>query len=142
MIWGSLIILSLIHLYLCDFTLVGMIKFKDGDLPERVPDNSWLTVKVEDTSIMDVASVSLGSTTVPVQNYTKSNDGIKFRVENIKYAKVPEISVSAVLNMGWKPNGDKWLQKGDYLSDITHRLDDIEDKSTVTKDVEVRKYGD
>ena len=100
MIWfGLLMVLSLLDFSQSKFTLVGKVIFKENELPDSFPDNSWLTVKVEDTSLMDAPSVSLGHILVPIRNYTRAHGGIKFKLDNIEFVRAPQISVSPIRMM-------------------------------------------
>ena len=103
-----------------EITLTGKVKF-DGSSPDSIPPGSHLTVKFEDVSLMDAPSKIIGKAEVDVSNYKKGDDltyTIKCKKQNLPHGN----SVSAVLNMGWEPDGDHWIQKGDYLTDTTHRV--------------------
>jgi len=56
----------------------GKIKFETA--PSSIPDGSLLKVKFEDTSLMDCASINLG-THIQVINGYKAGDALEFQIE-------------------------------------------------------------
>lgn len=107
---------------------------------------SYLTVKFEDTGMMDVASIVLGKQEQKLTerinvgpgaeplNYTIVCD----KPENPHYS---QYSVSAVLNVGWKASGDEWLRKGDFMTDTIHTVDVTEESDQVVADIEMVHYN-
>ena len=52
------------------------------------------------------------------------------------------LQISATLNIGWKPTGDEWIRRKDYLNDTSHHLE-IFDKNIkqYQKDIEIKFYN-
>ena len=48
--------------------------------------------------------------------------------------------MSAVLNVGWKPSGDEWIRKGDWLNDTHHSVDISPQIKEYNCDITVVKY--
>ena len=49
--------------------------------------------------------------------------------------------LGAVLNFGWKSASKKWLRKGDFCYDSSHRIKAIpEDGGVVELDIKVKQY--
>ena len=55
------------------FQVSGKIIFTDGK-PSLLPANTWLTVKVEDTSLQDVSAKLLGQHQCEIKNYDFRQD--------------------------------------------------------------------
>lgn len=72
MIIGVLILISVIH-HVEMFQVSGKIIFSDGN-PSTLPANTWLTVKVLDTSLADAAATLLGEHQCEIKNYDPSQD--------------------------------------------------------------------
>ena len=82
----------------CNYIIKGKIIF-EGEPPKELPKGSTLTVKVEDTSLMDAPSKVLNKTETTIAEY-KKEDGLTYSVI-IDHAaipnginSVPDISVS------------------------------------------------
>ena len=94
-------------------------------------EESFLTVKLEDTSVMDGSAVLLGKDEHMVPARTKLGP----RAEGLNYTIVfekpeslgPMYSVSAVLNVGRKANEQEWIRHGDYHTDTIHVVDLTQD---------------
>lgn len=120
--------------------ITGEVKFRGNFAPDAIPPNSHLTVNFQDVSRMDAPSVKLGETEVDVTNYRKG----EALLYSIKYPMpspiAPDYSVSAVLNLGWEPDGDSWIRKGDYLTDTHHHVPIADGVNFYQVDVELVKY--
>lgn len=79
------------------FDVVGSIKFAGG-APDTLKPGSWLTVKVEDTTIMDASSILLGETQYQIKGYNK-NKPLTYKITGAKKPsrKSPEVSVRVCL---------------------------------------------
>lgn len=106
---------------------------------------SHLTVKFEDTSMMDAPSVVLGKQEQALPERTKVGRG----AEPLNYTIVCDkpknlgpsfYSISAVLNVGWRPSDEEWLRKGDFFNDATHNVDITEDSDHFVQDIEMVLY--
>ena len=82
----------------CDYIVKGKIIF-EGEAPRKFPKGTKLTVKVEDTSMMDAPSKILNSTETIITGY-KKEEGLTYSV-TIDHAvipnginSIPDISVS------------------------------------------------
>ena len=95
--------------------ITGEISFK-GKAPKRFRSKSRLIVEFRDVTRQDAPSVLLGKTLVDLSVYRKKKT-LRY-VINCKRPKLTygSYSVSAVLNVGWKSTGRKWIRKGDYLT--------------------------
>ncbi|XP_074645202.1 uncharacterized protein LOC141901685 [Tubulanus polymorphus] len=99
----------------------GQIKFAGGE-PESFPSGSFMTVKCEDTSLMDVAAVLLKHCTIDVSDYKKGKP-LTYEMQVDPPADPrPEITMSCVINVGWKAQGHEWIRRGDYLNDTSHPI--------------------
>lgn len=106
---------------------------------------SYLTVKFEDTGMMDVASIVLGKQEQKLTERTNVGPGavpLNYTIVCDKPEKLySEYSVSAVLNVGWKASGDEWLRKGDFMTDTIHTVDVTEESDHVVADIELVHYN-
>lgn len=120
--------------------ITGEVKFSGNSAPESIPPNSHLIVKFEDVSLMDAPSVRLGETQVDVTNY-KKGEALMYSIKcPMPSVIAPDYSVSAVLNIGWEPDADSWIRKGDYLTDTRHPVHLVEGVNVYKVDVELVKY--
>lgn len=121
--------------------ITGEVKFSSGSAPDALPANSYLIVKFEDVSLMDAPSVRLGDSVVDVTNIYKKGEALMYSIKCPKPSPIHvDYSVSAVLNVGWKADGDSWIRKGDYLNDTMHPVQIEEGKDFYEVDVEVIHY--
>lgn len=121
--------------------ITGEVKFSTGLAPDVLPANSHLTVKFEDVSLMDAPSVRLGESVVDVTNVYQKGEPLMYSIKCAKPSPIHvDYSVSAVLNVGWKADGDSWIRKGDYLNDTRHHIQLEEGKNFYKVDIEVIKY--
>lgn len=51
-----------------------------------------------------------------------------------------QVSVSAVLNMGWKKGGHKWIKKGDFLTDTQFTINYTPGIVDYEKNIHLVKY--
>ena len=72
MLIGALVFISVIHQAEM-LQVSGKIIFTNGK-PSFLPANTWLTVKVEDTSIQDTAATLLGEHQCEIKNYDPTQD--------------------------------------------------------------------
>lgn len=118
----------------------GKISFQ-GKAPKRLPRNSRLTVEFEDVSRMDAASLLLAKTDVDLSQYRRGKPLFYTII-----CKRPELahtfySISAVLNMGWKPTDkDDWLRRGDFFNDMFLRVHIKNGKSLYERNIQLIKY--
>ena len=117
----------------------GKISFPTDKIPETLPENSNLKVKFEDVILQDAPSKVLGSAQVDLSGYKKGQQ-LEYTIECKKPSEHGMYSVSAVLNVGWKANGDEWLRKGDFLTDTVLPVKIEEGKDDYTADIELVKY--
>lgn len=87
--------------------------------PQSLPPNSLLKVKVEDVSLMDVASVILGETLVDLSNYSKAKN-LDYSIKCKKPSVHGRYGVSAVLNVGWRADEHSWIKRGDFFTDTSY----------------------
>ena len=108
-------------------------------------EESFLSVKLEDTSMMDASAVLLGEDNQSLPVGTKlgpGSEGLNYTIVFKKPENLgPQYSVSAVLNVGWKPSGDKWIKKGDYLTDTVHDVDLRQETDPIVADVVMVLYA-
>ena len=70
---------------------------------------------------MDAPSVKIGESVVDVTNMYWKGEPLILTIKCPKPSPTqPDYSVSAVLNLGGKPDGNSWIRKGDYLNDTMH----------------------
>lgn len=118
----------------------GKISFQSR-APKRLPRNSRLTVKFEDVSRMDTASLLLAKTDLDLSRYRRGRPLFYTII-----CERPELahtfySISAVLNMGWKPTGkDDWLRRGDFFSDMFLQVHIKNGKSYYERNIQLIKY--
>lgn len=111
--------------------------------PETLPKNSYMKVSLQDVSIACGPSKKLGESEVSLKNYKKGTP-IEYVLECPKPSEIhPFNSVSAVLNVGWKPDpkGDSWCRKGDFVTDTNFAVDLEDNKKDYKVDfhlIEVR----
>ena len=75
------------------FNISGKIIFANGEVPEAIPDGSLLTVKVEDTNMMDAPAVRLGEYREIIQNY-KYGDSLTYEIKNAAIPSYQRATVS------------------------------------------------
>lgn len=120
--------------------ITGKIIFTGGSAPDVLPAPSYLTVKFEDVSLMDAPSVKIGESVVDVTNIYKKGEPLMYIIKcPVPSPLQSDYSVSAVLNVGWKPDGDSWIRKGDYLNDTSHLIPLEVGKDSYRMDIEVIK---
>ena len=77
------------------FTVTGEIRFNGPITTENFPPNTWLTVKIEDASMMDVSSITLGTIVVDISH---SNFPITYTLDDAigrsHQVRASDISVS------------------------------------------------
>lgn len=118
----------------------GKISFQ-GKAPKRLPRSSSLTVEFEDVSRMDAPSLLLARTDVDLSRYRRGRP--LFYTINCNRPELAHTfySISAVLNMGWKPTGkDDWLRKGDFFNDMFLRVHIKNGKSHYERNIQLIKY--
>lgn len=106
---------------------------------------SYLSVKFQDDSRMDASSIVLGTQEQLLAERTKVGPGtepLNYTIVCDKPEKVPfSYSVSAVLNVGWKPNSDEWLRNGDFLSDTNHPVMITQESDHFVANIEMVHYN-
>ena len=120
-------------------TVQGELTFAGGP-PDSLPPNSHLKVKFEDASLMDVSSVLLGETMVDLSGYSKAHN-LQYTIKCEKPNSGGIYSVSAVLNVGWKPDRNSWIRKGDYLTDTSFNVKIEDEVSDYKKDITLIQYN-
>ena len=122
--------------------LTGKITVKEGI---SLGEESFLSVKLEDTSRMDTSSIVLGKYEELLQAGTKvgpGHEGLNYTIVCEKPKNPgPMYSVSAVLNVGWKANGEEWIRKGDYFTDTVHDVDLNQETDPIVADVVLVHYS-
>lgn len=121
--------------------ITGEVKFSNDSAPDVLPEKSYLTVKFEDVSLMDAPSVKLGESVVDVTKIYKKGQPLLYSIKCPNPSPIHvDYSVSAVLNVGWKADGNSWIREGDYLNDTRHHVQMEEGKNFYRVDIEVIKY--
>lgn len=104
--------------------------------PESFPKDSYMKASFQDVSIADGPSTKLGESEVSLANYKKGTP-IEYSITCPKPSQLhPFHSVSAVLNVGWKPDpkGNSWCRKGDFVTDTMFGVELEENKNEYEKD--------
>ena len=97
----------------------GEVKFSNDSAPEVLPENSYLTVKFEDVSLMDAPSVKLGESVVDVTKIYKKGQPLLYSIKCPKPSPIHvDYSVSAVLNVGWKADDNRYLHLCKFCSKV------------------------
>ena len=118
----------------------GKISFK-GRAPKRFPRNSRLIVEFLENRFADAPSIVHGKTAVDLSEYRRGKV-LSYSVT----CKRPELpltfySVSAVLNVGWKPkNKNEWIRKGDFITDIYFEVRVNKFKRIYDRNIQLVKY--
>lgn len=121
-------------------TVRGKIFFK-GKSPKRFPRNSRLIVEFVDDRLADAPAVVLGKTTLDLSSYRRGN--IMSYTITSKRPELPYISnsVSAVLNVGWKPrNKNDWIRQGDFFTDTHFGVKVNKFKRVYDRNIQLVKY--
>merc|ERR1712215_1105 len=117
-------------------TITGKILLPT-DKDVTFPEGSFLFVSCFDTSTIDGSgdSVTFDTFEIDVSNKSSKDDlpyGLKVNLPNRGF----KLSVSAKINMGWKPNG--WgIRKGDYTNEYEHDIKVKEGVTNYEEDIEV-----
>jgi len=118
----------------------GKIGFSGTDPPTSFPTNSTLVVKFEDTSRMDAAAVTLGRIERDLAGHTGT---IEYSLEATKPTDLQTahygFTVSATVNMGWKPRGQEWIKQGDWLTTTSHPVSLTANLNDYQVDIELEK---
>ena len=77
------------------FDVKGEIKFMENEVPSSFPKDTWLTVKVEDVSLMDVSSVVLGTYEEEIKDFSPSKT-LCYVVKGIEPKDAVVITVSSI----------------------------------------------
>ena len=64
------------------FQVKGTITFEGGK-PSTFPSNTWLTIKVQDTSLADASAVNLAKQRNEITNYNNAQD-LQFLIDDVK----------------------------------------------------------
>lgn len=122
--------------------ITGKITVSEVEEGISLGKESFLTVKLEDTSVMDASAVVLGEYEQLLPLGTKLGpDGLNYTIICEKPPHLgPMNSLSAVLNVGWKPTGDQWIRKGDYFTDTTHPVDLTQETEPIVADIVMVHY--
>ena len=124
--------------------LTGKITVSGLEEGISLGEESFLKVELNDVSLMDASALLLGKDEQSLPVGTKlgpGSEGLNYTIvceepENLG----PAYSVSAVLNVGWKPSGEEWIRKGDYFTDTVHDVDLGEDSDPIIADVVMVHY--
>ncbi|XP_028396357.1 uncharacterized protein LOC114520312 [Dendronephthya gigantea] len=122
--------------------VTGKVTVSGQDEGISLGKESFFTVKLEDTSLMDASAVVLGKYEQLLPLGTKLGpEGLNYTIifEKPKHLG-PMNSLSAVLNVGWKPTGDEWIRKGDYFTDTFHPVDLKQETEPIVSDIVMVHY--
>lgn len=98
-------------------TIKGKVHFK-GNVPKQFPSRSWLTVEFRESRFMDAPSILIGKTVLELSNRRRSKVFSYAIICKKRELPRSSYSVSAVLNIGWKPKNKKnWIRRGDFFTD-------------------------
>ena len=64
------------------FQVKGKITFEGGK-PSTFPNDTWLTIKVQDTSLADASAVNLAKQKNEITNYNNTQD-LQFLIDDVK----------------------------------------------------------
>lgn len=118
----------------------GKISFH-GKAPKRLPRNARLTVKFQDVSRADAASLLLAKTDVDLSRYRRGRSLFYTIICKRPVLAHTFYSISAVLSMGWKPaDRDEWIRRGDFLNDMFLRVHIKNGKSHYERNIQLIKY--
>ena len=121
--------------------LTGKITVKEG---VSLGEESFLSVKLEDTSRMDASAIVLGKHEEMLQAGTiigPGHEGLNYTIVCEKPRNLGSMySISAVLNVGWKASGEEWIRKGDYFTDTVHDVDLSQGTDPIIADVVMVHY--
>ena len=118
----------------------GKISFK-GRAPKRFPRNSRLIVELLENRYADAPSIVHGKTVVNLSEYRRGKV-LSYSI-TCKRPELPRTfySVSAVLNVGWKPNNKhEWIRKGDFITDIYFGVRVNKFKRIYDRNIQLAKY--
>ena len=76
------ILLSTFIIHVDMFQVKGKITFEGGK-PSAFPSNTWITIKVQDTSLADASAVNLAKQRNEITNYNSTQD-LQFLIEDVK----------------------------------------------------------
>ncbi|KAK3721603.1 hypothetical protein QZH41_000138 [Actinostola sp. cb2023] len=117
----------------------GKITFSDpSKIPKALPSNSHLEVKFLYNEMQDAASTTIAFTEVDLLHYKKGTV-LKYEIKCPR-PEPGHYDVSAVLNMGWKKNGDDWIEKDDYFTDTNFMVKITKDTTIFEKDIDLVLY--
>ena len=108
-----------------------------------IPKGSCMIVKLKDVSFHDASSNVLASKVVRVSG--KNVRSIEFSLNSKKptESNLDRVTVvTAVVNMGWckSEDSDDWLEEGDYLSVMRHRIFLNTEEDSYSADINVVCY--
>ncbi|PAA66317.1 hypothetical protein BOX15_Mlig029119g1, partial [Macrostomum lignano] len=116
--------------------------------PASLPTPSYLTVGLSDTSLMDAPAVSLAKSSAEISESYNRSGAAQALTYSLSGATRQETgcmpnaySVSATINVGWKPTDQEWVRKGDYLVDTTHNVPVIEGQTEYEMDISLIHYN-
>ena len=129
------------RVYLKEYTTIKGKVYLKSKLPKRFPSSSWLTVEFRDSRFMDAPSILIGKTVLELSNRRRSK---VFSYAIIcKKRELPRgsYSVSAVLNIGWKPKHKmEWIRRGDFFTDTHFNVKVSKFKKIYFRNVYLVKY--
>lgn len=121
--------------------ITGKIYFK-GKAPKRLSRHSRLIVKFEDSSLADAPPVVLAKSVVDLSTYRRRKPIFYTIICKRPPFASSFYSISAVLNMGWKPTRrNKWIRKGDFLTDTYFSVRIKKGKTFYQRNIQLVKYN-
>jgi len=120
-------------------TVYGKIIFPKDNIPKVLPANSHMKVDFSDFSIQDASSHIIASTEIDLSTYSKDS-GLNYEIKCRRPPAHDFYEVSAVLNMGWKPNKDDWIRKKDYHTTTAMMVKITDEKIKYEQDIQLEYY--
>ncbi|PFH32505.1 hypothetical protein BESB_018230 [Besnoitia besnoiti] len=107
-------------------------------LPDSLPDKSFLTVQVSDTTKADTWEEVVSRAEYPVAQAYNQQRTLKYHVFVPDDAK-GTLTIQAWLTIGWQGTAEERVRRGDYLTMSYFGFDASERDQRV--DIELRKYA-
>lgn len=118
--------------------IYGNLIFPKGHVP-NIPSGSHLKVTLKDSGMQDASSIEIASTSVDLSLYKKGTP-LSYEIKCARPSHT-DLEVDAVLNMGWKANGDNWIKQGDYLVETSTPVYLVKGTTSYNVDVQLTKYN-
>ncbi|KEP64661.1 UNVERIFIED_CONTAM: hypothetical protein HHA_306270 [Hammondia hammondi] len=104
-----------------------------------LPDDSFLTIQLFDTTRADAEATVLVSVQQPITNAYNANHAMQYNISLPVEHRGP-VTVSALLNVGWQSTSSNRIRRGDYLTTSHYGFTPSPERSSHRVDLVLERY--